>query len=373
MENPFVLLPYVSKELFCDREQELELLLGYIQNHNNVTMISPRRLGKTGLIFRFFDEIKSRKLPFKTVYVDISSSQGIDDFNTLLAESIISAYPPSISKQIFSAVAGLRPIVAFDAVTGQPQVSLKYMTDDEKKHTIKDILYQLENSGEKVVVAIDEFQQIREYPDVNMEAVLRTYIQPLKNVSFIFCGSKKHIMTDMFSNAKNPFYDSTTFLFLHKLDREVYSQFIKTKFSDARMSVTDDAMNFILDWTCSHTFYTQTLCNRIFSSGNKNVDIDLTKAKASEILEFNKERFYEIMRLLTPKQWQFLKAVAKEGELMQPTASDFLTKYQLGASASVLRIIESLKDKELLLEENNESGTKYSVYNVFLMRFLQSI
>ncbi len=371
MENPFILLPYVNKELFCDREQELNTLLGYVQNHNNITLISPRRLGKTGLIYRLFDEIRCKKLQFKTIYLDISSSQSIEDFNALLAEAIISTYPPSKSEQIFSAISGLRPYVAFDAITGQPQVSLSYSTPEEKKHTIKELFNQLENSGEKVVVAIDEFQQIREYTDTNMEAILRTYIQPLKNVSFIFCGSKKHIMTDMFSNAKNPFYDSTAFLFLHKLDRIVYSQFIKTKFTDAGIDITDEAIGFILDWTCVHTFYTQTLCNRLFSSGNNKIDITMAKAKAAEILEFSKERFYEIKRLLTPKQWLLLKAVSKEGSVTQPTSSEFIMKYRLGSSASVLRIIESLKEKELLLEETDESGVAYSVYNVFLYRFLQ--
>ncbi|MBQ1753022.1 MAG: ATP-binding protein, partial [Paludibacteraceae bacterium] len=83
MNNPFVILPYASKELFCDRKAELETLVNFVENNTNITFISPRRIGKTGLIYRLFDEISEKKLPLLTFYVDISSSQNVADFNKL--------------------------------------------------------------------------------------------------------------------------------------------------------------------------------------------------------------------------------------------------------------------------------------------------
>ena len=58
MENPFSLEPYTTKERFCDREQELKDIISFLTNGSNVTLISPRRYGKTGLIFRTFDTLQ---------------------------------------------------------------------------------------------------------------------------------------------------------------------------------------------------------------------------------------------------------------------------------------------------------------------------
>ena len=83
--------------------------------------------------------------------------------------------------------------------------------------------------------------------------------------------------------------------------------------------------------------------------------------------------FLERRNLLTDKQWQFLKAVAKEGSVEQPTAGGFLNKYRLGTAAAVKRIVASLTEKELLLETLSLEGKSYCVYNVFLSRWLESV
>ena len=260
--NPFILEPYKNKELFCDRELETRQIVDYLNNGRNITLISPRRLGKTGLIYRVFEEITETRSDTDTFYTDISSSQSVEDFIKLLSESVVSV----LNKQnkvaaFFNAIGGLRPLITYDAVTGAPEVSLTYRNDREKELTVKGIFQYLENHKKKVVLAIDEFQQIREYEGVNMEALLRTYIQPLHNVRFIFCGSKKHTMTDIFSNAKKPFYESTTSVPLGKLDIPTYEAFIQRLFNKEGKRIGLEEVRQIIDWTRDHTFYTQTLCN----------------------------------------------------------------------------------------------------------------
>jgi AAA+ ATPase superfamily predicted ATPase len=108
-DNPFILEPYRSKELFCDREKESSRLIEDVENGRNVTLISPRRLGKTGLILRTFDEIASRKLKIKTVYADISSASNLDDFIRLLSEAVVSVLKENskISK-FFKSLGGIK-------------------------------------------------------------------------------------------------------------------------------------------------------------------------------------------------------------------------------------------------------------------------
>jgi hypothetical protein len=374
IDNPFILEPYKTKELFCDREEEMSHLIEYLTNGRNVTLLSPRRLGKTGLIYRTFDEIKSRKLKIKTFYVDISSAGNLDDFIRLLSESVVSVLKSKDRiSEFFRSLGGIRPMVSYDPITGQPQVSFSWHSVEEKTLTLKAIMEYLEDAGSLVVLAIDEFQQIREFEEKNVEALLRTYIQPLHNVRFIFSGSRKHVMNDIFSNAKSPFYESTIFMSLEKLDVPTYSKFIGRLFRNRGKTIEDDDIEYIINWTEDYTFYTQTLCNTVFMMSDRKVGRGDVNKSITRILESNQDRFLEIRRLLTAQQWNVLTAVAKEGAVSKPTASSFLKKHSLPSGASVLRAINSLVDKEMLLANTSSDGvTSYSVYNVFLSRYLEN-
>jgi len=200
--NPFVLQPYVSKELFCDRVSEMQDMISYLENGANVSLITMRRIGKTGLILRTFEELRSKKYGYTTIYADIYSTQTVEDFVSALASAVVAQTKESGIKKFFSVFGGIRPLLSYDPISGQPQVSIAYQNDNQRFSTIEAILGYLENLGSKVVVAIDEFQQIREYEGVCMEAFLCSKIQNLKNVRFVFSGSNKRLMTDMFERER---------------------------------------------------------------------------------------------------------------------------------------------------------------------------
>ena len=371
-DNPFILEPYKSKDYFCDREKETEEIIRNIINGRNTTLISPRRLGKTGLILRVFDEMKARSLNYETIYSDISDTISIDEFIKVISDAVVG----KLGKQqgiasFFKTLKSVRPLLGFDSLTGSPQVSFTFDNDSQKQATLKEVLDYLEKYQKKVVLAIDEFQQIREYKDINMEAVLRKQIQHLHNVRFIYCGSKKHTMIDMFNNAKKPFYESTSFSYLSKLPVTVYAAFIKDKFVSSGKSIDNDSVKYIIEWTKYHTYYTQRLCNEVFSlTGDVVVLNDVINAIQS-ILDSEKERFQEIRRLITRSQWKMLKAIATEGSVSQITSSLFLSKHKISSGPTALRNIKALIDKELVLATTTGEETSYSVYNVFLSRYLE--
>ena len=288
LDNPFILEPYRSKELFCDREKETEEILRHITNGRNITLISPRRLGKTGLIFRVFEEIRAKALPFETIYVDISDTLSLEDFIMAISEAIaLRLKKQQKISAFFRSLKNVRPMLGWDPLSGSPQVSFSFSDDKQKQNTLKDVLDYLENAPQKILLAIDEFQQIREYDGINMEAVLRKHIQHLHNVRFIYCGSKKHTMTDMFTNAKKPFYESTSFCYLAKLPVPVYAAFIKSLFVSAGKAIDDDSIDYILQWTKVHTYYTQRLCNEVFSLSGDTIDRDLINKAIQAILKAN--------------------------------------------------------------------------------------
>lgn len=369
--NPFVLQPYVSKELFCDRMQEMQDIVSYLENGANVSLITMRRLGKTGLILRTFEELREKKYGYTTIYADIYSTQSVEDFVSVLAAAVVAQAKETGIRKFFSLLGGIRPLLSYDPISGQPQVTIAYQNDNQKFSTIEAIFNYLENLGKKVVVAIDEFQQIREYEGVCMEAFLRSKIQNLKNVRFVFSGSNKRLMTDMFEGEKSPFYQSVTNVPLKKIDSNVYADFISQMFARAGKHIPQEVVEYILEWSRCHTLYTQTLCNFVFMISGSDVGIEDVYKAIDRIYKSETDKFYTIRGMLTKGQWRYLRCVAQEGTLTQPTSGKFLNKYSIGIPASSKRYLEALIDKELIYEDRYSEEPEYFVYNVFLSRWLE--
>lgn len=370
IENPFILEPYYSEEYFCDRVEETAMLHDLLLNRQNVTLISPRRYGKTGLIYRLFDEFKEIK-NYDCYYVDIYSASSLDDFIRLLSESIVNVLKKdTLIERFINMLGAIRPVISFDVTSGKYSLSYSMQSIEQKQLTLKTILSFLENEKKTVVLAIDEFQQIREFEDVKMEALLRTYIQPLHNVRFIFCGSKKHMMINMFTDATSPFYESTECVFLDRIEKEEYKDFITRMFAWGSMAIDEDALETIMEWTCGHTYYVQYLCNRLYALHKSHIDSAMVNQTIYRILKQRENSYLERRNLLTKGQWNFLKAIACEGEVTKPTSGAFLNKYSLGAPSSAKKTLQALVDKELVLETTTKDGNSYRVYNVFFMRWL---
>jgi len=372
-ENPFSIKEYKGRNYFCDRETELEKLISNIKNGIDTTLISPRRMGKTGLIFRLFEQVNDSG-DFETIYVDIYSARSLSDFVNLLADAILHKFPEktTIGNQFIEFIKGFKPLIGYDAITGEPHIQISYQSTLEKEYTLQGLFRFMDMQDAKIVLAIDEFQQITDFPEKNIEALLRTYTQQLDNIRFVFCGSKKTMMIDLFSNAKRPFYASTQYLVLDKIDLSAYATFIIQKFTENDIRIEEEAVNYILLWTKRHTFYTQSLCNMIFALEENIVTPQIVKQACNELLKRSEAVFFQFRQLLTAGQWNFLIAIAKEGEVTQLTAQKFLATYDIGTPANARRISKSLIEKELILETPSKKGIKYQVYDVFLSRWLES-
>ena len=375
MENPFIIKSYESKELFCDREEELQQMLRNCINSSDMTLISQRRMGKTGLILRLFDEIKDVRPDIHTIYFDIFASRNIDDFIKLMAEAAMKSFPSktTMGEKLLTFIKSLRPQLSFDTITGEPQLQIAYQTAHEKEYILRGLFDFLDSQKEHIVIAIDEFQQIRDYPEQNMEALLRTYIQQTHNLTFIFCGSKKHMMTDIFANEKKPFYNSTAFVSLDKISETSYSAFIRQLFKDRHRSITDEALQFILDWTRRHTYYTQQLCHTVYANGNETVTIDDVKKACEQLMKQGEAVYLQYRQMLTEKQWDYLIAVAKEGSVQQITASAFLRNHKIGTPSVSRRHADSLCEKGLLNDDITINGTTYSLSDVFLSHWMERL
>jgi len=360
--NPFT-LNYDSK-YFCDRKNELAQLEENIENNRNTLVHSYRRLGKSAMIKHFFFNLEKMK-NYDTLFIDLFATNNMEDLIKLLAEKILLKFH---SKNFFNGVKlllkGLSPTITLSP-DGSPNLGLN-ITPYQQETTLGELFQYLETRKKRVIIAFDEFQEIADYP-VKAEAVLRTHIQGLSNVKFIFSGSSNHLLQQMFYGAKRPFYQSTEVMVLNKIDREVYAEFIKKNFSKFNKQISEEAVTSLLDFSDTYTYYTQSVCNHAFSKTDKKLAYKEAVDVCDMIIKNRKFDYQGFINLLSGNQRKVLIAIANENMVRKPTAINFITKNKLPSVSSVSLALKVLENKEVIYRTNEG----YTVYDVFLKRFLQ--
>jgi AAA+ ATPase superfamily predicted ATPase len=370
--NPFLTTGYKSPLYFCDREKETSLLRNHIKNNINTTVFAIRRLGKTGLIRHVFEGYKNSRNT-RCIYLDILSTRNFKEFSEQLATAIYREFPENkgFGKKIFEFIRHFRPVISYDALSGQPEVHFDSSEVKKADKTVEQLFLFLDAQGVKVIFAIDEFQQILEYPEKNTEAVIRGYMQQLKNTLFIFCGSNQKMMHEIFNNSKRPFFASCRNINLDAIDEASYKKFIADMFRLRKRSIDAQSLEFALQWTLRHTFYTQVFCNHLFSLNVKHISAETAYKTAREILDQNESSYYLYRNMLTGAQWNLLIAIALETRVSRVHSKEFITSHKLGTSSMVSRGIAALLEKELIFYNASTEKPYYEVYDKFLMRWLQ--
>ena len=354
--NPFILVGYQGPDYFCDREKETQKLLSWIENGSNVTLIAPRRYGKTGLIRNVFHYLPKNTIG---IYLDIYATRDLMDFTRQFAAAIAGSVNGPIEKTM-SAVAqffkSCRPTVtpqedgllkfSFDIAPSQTETSLKETFAYLKSHELQ-----------RIVIAIDEFQQILEYPEKGTEALLRSLIQEVPWVRFIFAGSRQHLMGEMFATAKHPFYNSTDILSLATIDRGKYADFARQFFEQTGKPFSTEAFDALYSRFDGVTWYVQRVLNHLWTLGNGLASVRQIEEAVTELVEDRSLVFRDLLDSQNDVTRKLLPAIASFGPVAKPTSAAFLKKCALSAS-SVRSAITNLCDHDIIYK--SESG--YIVY-----------
>ena len=366
--NPFLTSGYIGADYFCDREEETKKLTRLLTNGNNVALISSRRMGKTGLVRHCFAQQKiARK--YNTFVIDIYATKNLSDFVYEMGRQIVNALKPRGKKAIESfidTVKSLRTGITFD-VQGLPSWNVELGDVQAPAITLEEIFSYIENAGKPCLIAIDEFQSISCYPEKNVEATLRTYIQNCHNASFVFAGSERSMMGEIFMSAARPFYQSVSIMNLEAIPEDKYSAFIKHHFEANGRKIAEDAIHETYGRFNGVTWYIQKVMNYAYSITGKGGVFELAQLESvvEDIVEENSEIYKNMLFLLTPPQKTLLVAIGKEGRVSQITGRAFLKKYSLSAS-SVQKALATLLEKQVV---TNNQGV-YEVYDKFMTIWL---
>ena len=365
IKNPFILSGYVSPDYFCDRENETKVLTSSMLNGRDTILVSPRRMGKTGLVRHCFQQ-KQIKKEYYTFFIDIYATGSLKELVFILGKQIFQTLKPrgeKIVEQFFATIKSLRPAFKLDNITGEPVFDIGIGEIRQPLVSLEEIFKYLESADKTCIIAIDEFQQITKYPEKNVEAILRTHIQKCKNTYFIFSGSRMHIMHSIFFSASRPFYQSASFLNLNPISLDSYRKFIHKHFKKAGKKISDNCITLIYNLLEGHTWYMQAFFNRIYEQSDNKSELSVSEADSilHSIVESYAPVYQGMVSMLPERQKEVLFAIAKEGKAQEITSTEFIKKHGLYSPSSVQSALRLLLDKEFITKD----GAAYQIYDRF--------
>lgn len=369
INNPFILYGYESEKYFCDRKEETAELKRLITNGNNVALIAPRRIGKTGLIENMFHQ-KDISRRYYTFLIDIYATKTFEEMVLAMSTTMLAALRPrgaKVMRRFIDFVTSLRTGVSFDAM-GNPSLNLEIGNIKQPRTTLDEIFNYISEADKPCIVAIDEFQTVSNYNGTNVEALLRTYIQHCRNAQFIFSGSQRTMMGEIFVSPARPFYQSASLMSLDSIPLDKYCPFATSHFEEAGKRLHPELVATVYQQFDGITWYLQRILNELFSmTANGEVCTpDMVPLAISNILKANEFIYQSTLFQLPPKQKELLVAICKEGKAQNLTSSNFIHKYHLPGSSSVQSAIKGLLDKNFV---TSTLGV-YEVYDKFFAQWL---
>ena len=356
MENPFYITGIIPEPYFCDREKETVWMLRTLENKAHILLTSPRRMGKTQLIRHLFEQ-PSIKDNYYTFYTDIYPTTSLHELVLFLSKEIYSVLVPKGKTVLNKFLAGLQSLAGsfgYDPVANTPTFNIKLGDIHSPELTLEEIFLYLEQADMPCIFAIDEFQQIANYPEKNVEATLRTHIQKMNNCLFIYAGSNRHILENMFNSAAKPFYNSAEQMYLDCIPKDIYLGFVEEQFRKADRRITPEAASLAYNLFEGHTYYVHNVLHNAFAYVDSDKAIDETDINKtlSDILEEKGRTFASVMNQLNYQQKETLIAIAKEGKASGVTSVAFVKKHALKSPSSVQYAISTLLEKQLLTYQN---------------------
>ncbi len=355
-KNPFIVSGRIDPEYFCDRKDESARLVKSITNGNNIVIVSPRRMGKTGLI-QFCYDIPAISEGYYTFFLDILHTTSLREFTHTFGKAVFETLVPRSKKMIGLLTQTLKSLsgkFGFDGISGLPTFNVELGDIQAPEYTLEEIFKLLSMADRPCIVAIDEFQQVTKYAEKNVEALLRSHIQKIGNCNFIFAGSEHTLMQSMFLSSARPFYRSADIMELFAIERDIYTDFVQYHFSERGKSIDRDVVGKAYDEFGGHTFYVQKCFNEVFASVEEGgcTTMENVQTAIDGMVGLFDTIFREMLSNIPEKQKELLYAIAKEGVGEQIQSSRFVRKYGLNSASSVQSAVKKLVDRDFVTERN---------------------
>ena len=373
MRNPFVYGSVVTGRDFADRKEEIASLVRDMKDRQRVFLISPRRYGKTSLVINVLARL--RRSAYYTAYIDLYRVTSVKSFFEMYANAVVSRAETKLEKAVRllgELLPGIRPKITIEQ-DGKAVIGVEYIPSEKELAPALKALFNLperlaSRRKKHFVVAIDEFQEIRELDGERMEKAMRAAIQHQKNVGYLFAGSKKSIIHDMVNRSDGAFYRMGRTFNLKKMPRDAYAGFILRRFRGSGIEIEEGTVRSILDVTEDCPYYAQYLCHELWDRfrDRKLVKEDDILPALDEILSEETPLYVALWDGMTLHQRRTLKAIATHGG-KHVFSNDFVTENELGPSSTLQTTLHLLQKKQVVDKDNGE----YIITDVFFKDWIR--
>jgi uncharacterized protein len=356
LENPFMYGKPVKGDFYLDLPHLKKELQSFVDSKINVLVMGPRRTGKTSFLKSFLDDQRARK----KIVLDI------DVFNVLSHKDFLNQFINSINKEKKSTqrffdwlrnVKSLSPVFKWEANphSGEIEYALNFsrLEESDTKQAILSTLSGLKELTDKgeLLISIDEFQRIGELDDKGwLEATLRSTMQEHPKIAFIFTGSRRSLLSDMFNNSRRPFYKSCKQINFPVFGSE-FSKWVLQRFRKSGITSSLETIDYLCKTVERMPSFVQETCFHLASSGLKDIsakDVD----NALIVVSTQGSYVYEsLLNTMTPVQIKFLRLILGEGKI--DYSKEVLQRYELKGASTVQSAARTLLEKQIVFKEAN--------------------
>ena len=370
--NPFIVSGKIPEAYFCDRVEERAELEKSLSNQLNVVLTSPRRMGKTSLVDFVFDKL-TVKDEYITISVDILQTTTFREFIFTLGTAVfktVASRNDKWRKLFINFLKSLRGSFGYDPIQNTPTFDVRLGDIQQPEYTLGEIFQYLESVDKRCLIVIDEFQQITRYPEKNVEEILRTHIQKLSNANFVFSGSRRRLMEEMFFSAKRPFYQSAKPLRLEAIDQDVYFDFVSNHFQKAGKEIKKEAFLHVYDAFCGVTFYVQRLMKDAYieTLSGQQCNVEMMIQLMENYIKENDYHLREQLSFITEAQKELLYAIHAEGQVQSITSSAFNKKHRLRSPSSTQSAALKLLEYDLITRKEKTYSISDPLLSLWLDR-----
>jgi hypothetical protein len=352
MKSPFVFGKIAKGKAFVNRKQELKHLTDNFISGTNTMIISPRRWGKSSLVHKAAAGVTRNHKKIKVCHLDLFRVRDEDHFFELFAHEVLKASSNKWQEWVNSAKELLQGIVSSVSIGTDPtqEFNLKISWENraENEKTILDLPEKIAQRKKiKFVICLDEFQKIAEFKDSHFfQQRLRSHWQNQSNTSYCLFGSKRHVITELFTSQSLPFFRFGDLMFLQKIKSKHWHEHIKKQFSASDKTIHSDFVDQIIEVAGNHPYHVQQFTHQIWRLTGTEVNQEIFDTGLEELLLNNEILFRREIENLTALQFNYLKAIVKKEPHLN--SIETIKKYNLGSPGNLSTIKHALETKEVL-------------------------
>ena len=350
-EAPFVFGVRVEGDTFTDRKEETNRLKMNFLYGVNTILISPRRMGKTSLVEKVSSMVECESL--KIAKIDAFGCRSENDFINAFATAVVRATSTKWEEWIENTKTFLSRFIPKISIGQDPISDFSIALEYNKSNTVTEDILQLpetiaKQKGIKIVICIDEFQQIADFPDsLTFQKKLRGIWQLQSNVSYCLYGSKKHMMETMFQSQSHPFYRFGDLLYLNKISEADWVEYICGRFNVTGKEISPELATEICTVTDRYSSYVQQLSWLVWLRTDFKATKEDVEYGIDHMLDACEPLFIQQTESLSSYQMNFLRALT-DGVTTGFTRSEILNNYPLGTAANISRLKKALTEKDLI-------------------------